>query len=73
MVAALIEQARSRLADVHLEEVDVIAHPEVAVKYGVLATPAIAIDGQLAFTGVPREEALRARLEVAAARGDRSP
>ena len=49
------------------------AHPEVAVKYRVLATPAIAIDGQLAFTGVPREEALRARLDAAAARGDRSP
>jgi thioredoxin-like negative regulator of GroEL len=64
---------RSRRADIHLEEVDVTAHPEVAVKYRVLATPAIAIDGQLAFTGVPREEALRARLDAAAARGDRSP
>jgi hypothetical protein len=46
----------------------VTAHPDVAVRYRLLATPAIAIDGQLAFTGVPREEALRVRLEAAAAR-----
>lgn len=64
---------RSRLPDIHLEEVDATAHPEVAVKYRVMATPAIVIDGQLAFTGVPREEALRAKLEAAVARGDRSP
>jgi hypothetical protein len=50
----------------------VAANPDVAVKYRVMATPAIAIDGQLAFTGVPRAAALRAKLE-AAARGDRSP
>jgi hypothetical protein len=49
----------------------VTASPDVAVKYRVMATPAIAIDGQLAFTGVPREEAFRARLEAAVARGAR--
>jgi hypothetical protein len=47
----------------------VTANPDVAVKYRVMATPAIAIDGQLAFTGVPREEALRVRLEAAARGG----
>jgi hypothetical protein len=55
-----------------VEEVDVTVHPEVAVKYGVMATPAIAIDGQLAFTGVPGEEALRVKLEAAAGRGGQS-
>jgi protein-disulfide isomerase len=55
--------------DVALEEIDVAANPAVAVKYRVMATPTIAIDGTLEFTGVPREEALRARLEAAAARG----
>ncbi len=50
------------------------ANPAVAVKYRVMATPAIAIDGRLEFTGIPREEALRARLEAAAAgRTDRRP
>jgi protein-disulfide isomerase len=55
--------------DVELQEIDVAANPAVAVKYGVMATPAIAIDGTLEFTGVPREDALRARLEAAARRG----
>jgi hypothetical protein len=72
VVAALIEQARSRLPEIRVEEIDVTANPDVAVKYRVMATPAIAIDGQLAFTGVPREEALRARLK-AAARGAQPP
>ena len=35
------------------------------MRYGVTATPAIAINGQLVFTGVPREEALCTRLRAA--------
>jgi protein-disulfide isomerase len=38
----------------------------VAVKYGVMATPAIAINGRLEFRGVPRADALLARLRAAA-------
>lgn len=49
-----------------MEEVDVAANPAVAVKYRVMATPAIAINGTLQFTGVPREDALLARLREAA-------
>ena len=36
------------------------------MKYRVMATPAIAINGKLEFLGVPKEEALRARLLAAA-------
>lgn len=67
MVAALIEQVKSQVADIQVEEIDVAATPAVAVKYRVMATPAIAINGKLEFTGVPREKALLARLESAAA------
>ena len=43
----------------------------IEVQYRVMATPAIAINGKLEFTGVPREEALLARLRAAAGwRGD---
>ena len=38
---ALIEKARSRLPEVRVEEVDVTANPEVAVKYRATATPAL--------------------------------
>ncbi len=66
MVAALIEKAKSGVPDIHVEEIDVAANPTVAVKYRVMATPAIAINGRLEFTGVPREDALLARLRAAA-------
>jgi hypothetical protein len=37
-----------------------------SLKYGVMATPALAINGRLEFTGIPREDARRARLQSAA-------
>ncbi len=67
MVARLIEEAQGQLPRVRLEEVDVTQHPAIAVKYRVVATPAIAINGRLAFRGVPRADALLARLRAAAA------
>ncbi len=66
MVATLIEKAKSEVPDIHADEIDVAANPAVAVKYRVMSTPAIAINGKLEFTGVPREEALLARLRSAA-------
>ncbi len=66
MVATLIEKAKNQVPNIQVEEIDVAANPAVAVKYGVLATPAIAINGRLEFTGVPRGEALLARLRRAA-------
>lgn len=62
MVATLIERVKSQISDIQVEEIDVAANPTVGVKYRVMATPAIAINGTLEFTGVPREEALLARL-----------
>ena len=67
MVAGLIEEAKGQFPGVHLEEVDITAHPETALKYRVTATPALAINGRLAFRGVPRADALLARLRAAAA------
>ena len=47
---------------------DITQRPEVAVKYRVMATPAIAINGRLEFRSVPREDVLLARLRSAAQR-----
>ncbi len=66
MVATLIEKAKSQLPDIQVEEIDVAANPAVGVKYRVTSTPAIAINGRLEFTGIPREDALLARLRAAA-------
>jgi hypothetical protein len=66
LVVALIEKAKSQVPDVQVEEVDVAANPAVAVKYRVISSPAIAINGKLEFTGIPREEALLERLQSVA-------
>jgi thioredoxin-like negative regulator of GroEL len=60
----VIAQVRQAHPEVALREVDLVAHPEVAVKYGVRSTPAIAIDGALAWEGIPSAPALRERIEA---------
>lgn len=62
----MIEKAKGQIPDIEVEEIDVAATPAIGVKYRVMSTPAIAINGKLEFTGVPREEALLARLRSAA-------
>ncbi len=61
-MAKLIEAIKTDVADLSVQEIDVTEHPEMAVKYRVMFTPAIAINGRLAFTGVPREADLRRAL-----------
>ncbi|MFQ5643698.1 MAG: thioredoxin family protein, partial [Thiogranum sp.] len=54
-------------ADISWREVNILDELDYAVALGVLATPAIAIDGDLVFTSLPSErklcQALRKRLE----------
>ncbi len=45
-------------------EVNVLEEMDYAVSLGVLSTPAIAVDGELAFTGLPSARKLRADLEA---------
>lgn len=58
-----------RLADevgggkIHWREVNVLEELDHAVELGVLTTPAIAIDGVLVFTGLPRATQLRSELQ----------
>lgn len=66
MAARLVADVKATLPDLRLEEVDITEHPEVAVKYRLMATPAIVINGKLEFVGVPAEATLRARLLAAA-------
>jgi protein-disulfide isomerase len=44
-------------------EVNVLAEMDYAVSLGVLSTPAIAVNGQLAFTALPSAKKLRETLE----------
>lgn len=44
-------------------EVNILDEMDYAVRIGVLSTPAIAIDGELVFTGLPSVKKLRRALE----------
>ena len=44
-------------------EVDILKEMDYAVDLGVLSTPALAINGELVFTGLPSQKKLLAKLE----------
>ena len=68
MAARLVLDVKATLPDLRLEEVDITEHPELALKYRLMATPAIVINGKVEFVGVPKEATLRARLLAVAGR-----
>jgi len=62
-VQKIIEQDRGEFPGLSYRTVDVAESPEIGTRYGVLSTPAIIINDKLAFRGVPKEKALRKKLE----------
>ena len=63
-----VENAKARFSDLEVREWDLVDHPELGPRYGVMATPAIVINGRLEFSGVPKGRAFLERLEAIAAR-----
>lgn len=57
-----IARLRQEIPDLKVDVINLADHPGVAVQYRVMATPAIAINGVLAFSGTPKEADLRQRL-----------
>ena len=57
-----------RFPGLEVREWDLLQHPELGPRYGVMATPAIVINGRLEFSRVPREQTFLERLEAIAAR-----
>lgn len=55
--------------DLQVREVDLTEHPEVAARHGLLACPAVAIDGRVAFVGRVDERRVRAALDAAVPTG----
>lgn len=58
-----IEKVLQKQKNVAYKETSLIDNPDVAGKYGIMSTPAIIINGKLAFEGNPGEEKLRKKLE----------
>ena len=63
-----VENAKARFPDLEVREWDLVDHPELGPRYGVMATPAIVINGRLEFSGLPKERAFLERLAAIAAR-----
>lgn len=63
-----VENAKARFPDLEAREWDLVENPELGPRYGVMATPAIVINGRLEFSGLPKERAFLERLEAIAAR-----
>ena len=59
LVVNTIARLRQEIPDLKVEVINLADHPEVAVQYRVMATPAIAINGVLAVSGTPKEADLR--------------
>lgn len=68
MVSNAVDTARARFPELEVREWNLVEHPELGPRYGVMATPAIVINGRLEFRGVPREQTFLERLEASAAR-----
>jgi len=45
-----------------IEEVDITEHPDLLLKYQIMTSPGVVIDGKLAFTGMPSEKKLKEKL-----------
>ena len=70
-VKQTIADTLTRLQDtyrIELREVDLTEEPEIAAEHGIWSTPALVIDGELAFVGPINERDLHRKLAAAAAR-----
>ncbi len=53
---------------IDVQEVDLTEQPEIATEHGIWATPALVIDGELAFVGSINDQELSQKLAAAAER-----
>jgi len=59
----VLQRLAVELGGIGWREVNVLEEIDYAVALGVLSTPAIAIDGELVFTGLPSAGRLRTELD----------
>lgn len=57
-----IEKVQPDFPDMRLEIINLVEHPELAVKYGIIVSPALVINEKVAFIGGVKEGQLRERL-----------
>lgn len=63
VVGEMLENLSEELSGkITIEEVDITVDMARAAQYGIMSVPAVAINGELKFTGVPKKEALKKAL-----------
>ncbi len=62
---AKCKRAREMAEKVAASTKDVELHGRRIVELGILSTPAIAINGKVVFTSIPKEEELRRKIQEA--------
>ncbi len=69
MVFSVVDKAQARFPELEVREWNLAEHPELGPRYGVMATPAIVVNGRLEFRSIPKEQAFLERLATIA-KGD---
>jgi len=63
MAEQAVEEAKAELGDkMEVEVINIMTDRQRAVDYGIMAVPAIAINGVIEFVGAPSKEELMAKL-----------
>ena len=64
VVKQILKELSEELSgEITIEEVDITVYTTRASQYGIMSVPAIAINGELKFIGVPKKEELKKALQ----------
>lgn len=63
VVRDFVEAKRNIFDGLTWKITDLVEHPELVSKYGIMSTPAVVINGKLEFVGVPKDKKLLERIE----------
>ncbi len=63
MAQRVVEKVGRDFPGLSYQIINLVESPEIGIRYGVHSTPAIAINGKLAFNGIPKEKKLRKKLK----------
>ncbi|MDR2967505.1 MAG: MJ0307 family thioredoxin [Methanobacteriaceae archaeon] len=65
MAEQVVEEAKQEMGDaMEVEVVNIMTDRQRAIDYGIMAVPAIAINGVIEFVGAPSKEELMAKLKL---------
>ena len=66
MVFRVVGKAKAQVPELEVYERNLADYPELGPRYGVMATPAIVVNGRLEFRSIPKEQAFLERLAAIA-------